>query len=368
MAHQEIRSKRQIAKALALLGAVAVFAVCSFITDSLNAAVTVSAVVPGICGNSIAEVNEQCDDTDLASRTCASLNFGGGTLGCSPTCSFDVSQCTNLTPPPTSGGGGSSGGGGGGNASPSSPSTPTTSVFFSGRAYPLSKVTILRDGQIAITTIAGPDSNFKVSLNNLTAGHYIFSVYGEDNRGNRSSLFTFPVDIADAATTLIEGIFIAPTISVDKSEVKRGDTITIFGQSAPASKVMITVNSEVERFLSKNTDANGVYLVAFDTSPLELGQHSTKSKSIVGDEISTYSNSVGFKVGTQNVMATVTKKFLKGDLNEDDRVNLIDFSIAAYWYKKVLNAVFIDKDRVRLNGDGKIDLVDFSIMAYYWTG
>jgi hypothetical protein len=49
-------------------------------------------------------------------------------------------------------------------------------------------------------------------------------------------------------------------------------------------------------------------------------------------------------------------------------VNLVDFSIAAYWYKRPLSADFKVKEAAKLNGDGKIDLVDFSIMAYYWTG
>jgi len=77
---------------------------------------------------------------------------------------------------------------------------------------------------------------------------------------------------------------------------------------------------------------------------------------------------VGFAVGTKSIFAEVGKKFLKGDLNDDNRVNLIDFSIAAYWYYRPFNQDFRLKEAERLNGDGKIDLVDFSIMAYYWTG
>jgi hypothetical protein len=46
----------------------------------------------------------------------------------------------------------------------------------------------------------------------------------------------------------------------------------------------------------------------------------------------------------------------------------VDFSIAAYWYKRTLSADFKKIEKERLNGDGKIDLTDFSIMAYYWSG
>ena len=58
----------------------------------------------------------------------------------------------------------------------------------------------------------------------------------------------------------------------------------------------------------------------------------------------------------------------RADLNCDKRVNLVDFSIAAYWYKRTISAEFAVKEKERLNGDGKVDLVDFSIMAFYWTG
>jgi hypothetical protein len=53
----------------------------------------------------------------------------------------------------------------------------------------------------------------------------------------------------------------------------------------------------------------------------------------------------------------------RGDLNNDCKVNLIDFSIMAYWYKKPAPPMTVD-----LNGDHVVSLVDFSILAYNWTG
>lgn len=263
--------------------------------------------------------------------------------------------------PPPSGGGG--GGGGGGIIA------PATGAVFSGRAYPKSTVTLLKDAQVSATTVAGTDANFQISLSGLSGGNYIFSVYSEDSKGVRSSLLTFPVSITSGATTNVSGIFIAPTISVDKSEVKRGDNIAIFGQSAPASEIVITVNSEEEFFVKEKTDASGVYLHNFDTSVLEMGQHTTKSKSAYNGEISSFGKTAGFLVGTKNVAAAiVTKCPGKADLNNDCKVNLVDFSIAAYWYKRPLSTAFKSTEAERLNGDGKIDLVDFSIMAFYWTG
>lgn len=323
--------------------------------------VNVTASVNPACGNNILEFGEQCDGTDLGSQTCVNLGYGGGTLSCTSTCIFDTSGCTPPPPPPPQGGGG--GGGGGGYPS------LETKVIFSGRAYPRSEVTLLKDAQIVATTLADSDANFNIILSGISGGSYIFSIYSEDQNGQRSSLLTFPVNVITGATVNISGIFISPTIAVDKAEVKRGDIISIFGQSVKNADITIQISSENEFFLKTKSDSSGVYLSNFDTTDLEYGDHFTKLRASLGDKFSPFSKAVSFKVGTKNVLAE--KPALcpkKGDLNNDCKVNLVDFSIAAYWYKRQLSPSFKLTEKEKLNGDAKIDLVDFSIMAYYWTG
>jgi hypothetical protein len=330
----------------------------TLLSSSVSASVQKASTGPlyTVCGNNIKETGEQCDGTDLGGQTCVGLGYAGGTLSCKADCTFNTSSCTT--------GGGGGGGGGGAYIPP----VPETKVIFSGRAYPKSTVTLLKDAQIAATTIAGSDANFQISLSGLSGGNYIFSLYSEDREGRRSSLLTFPVSVTSGATTKVSGIFIAPTIAVDKTEVKRGDNIAIFGQSAPQAEITIAVNSEEEFFAKTIADVSGVYLYNLGTEILDYGSHFTKSKSAKDGEISSFSQAVSFLVGTKNVFAQPTKCPAKADLNNDCRVNLIDFSIAAYWYKRQISAEFAIKEKERLNGDGKIDLVDFSIMAYYWTG
>jgi len=277
--------------------------------------------------------------------------------GCSSTSDNDETDPAPApTPAPSSGGGGGGGGGGGYIA-------PATGVTFSGRAYPKSTITVLKDAQIAATTVADATANFSVSVTGISSGNYIFSVYSEDGKGIRSSLLTFPVSVTSGATTNIGGVFIAPTIAVDKSEVKRGDNIAIFGQSVPSGEITIAVSSEEEFFGKTAADPNGAYLYNFDTTQLDMGQHFTKSKAAKEGAISSFSKAINFLVGTKNIAAELSKAAAKGDMNSDKRVNLVDFSIAAYWYKRPSPPVNID-----LNGDGKVDLIDFSIMAFYWTG
>lgn len=264
-------------------------------------------------------------------------------------------------PPPPPGGGG--GGGGGGGPAPTGPAT----VNFSGRAYPQSVVTLLQDAQIVVQSIAGPDARFQFGISGLSPGTYIFALYTQDAKGNRSGFITFPITVTAGATVNVTGIFFSPTIAVDKDEVRRGDNIAIFGQSTPNANIVIEVNSLQQEFVQTLSDATGVYLYNFDTSPLDIGDHSTKSKASFAGGASPFSSAVGFRVGTASILPPPTGAFnRKGDFNHDGRVNLVDFSILAYWYRRPLTLAA--KQRVDLNGDGAVTFVDFSILAFYWTG
>lgn len=304
-------------------------------------------IAPSVCGNGVVEAGESCD---------YGASNGVCPQACSTSCTTNV--CVVVVPP--GGGGGAAGGGPGGAAASS------TSVTFRGRAYPLSRVTVLKDGQIAMTSIAGPDAMFDIMLSGLSSGNFNFSVYSENTRGGRSTLFTFPVLVTQGANTIVSGIFLSPTIDVDKDIVKRGDIIEIFGQSAPAVTVTIQVNSE-PIFVQASADAIGAYLYAFNTGLIENGGHTTKSSASVGGAASSYSPLVAFEVN-ETGLGKPKPACSKADLNCDGNVNLIDFSIAAFWYKRALSGDFVSIELERLNGDGKIDLIDFSIMAYYWTG
>jgi hypothetical protein len=336
----------------ALVGVVVVWhIVVAGTTSTVTATVQIT-----VCGNGIVEAGEQCDGADLNGKTCVSRGFVGGTLLCSAACEFNTSNCI------TGGGGGGSGG--------TVYVPPKASVTLIGRAYPNSKVTALKDGQIAASTTIGTDGKFQVTLSDLAGGNYNFTVYSEDKYGNKSATVSIPISVTANTTVTASGIYIAPTTAVDKTEVQRGDNISIFGQGSPQSEITISVNSDSNIFLKTKSDASGIYLYTFDTSPLEIGSHQAKSKSATDGEISSFGDPANFKVSSvaPKKETTPAAKIKKGDLNNDSKISLVDFSILAYWYKRPLTAAFIEKEKTYLNGDGKVDLKDFSIMAYYWTG
>ncbi|MBU1239747.1 hypothetical protein KKF84_10930, partial [Myxococcota bacterium] len=52
----------------------------------------------GQCGNGAVDLGyEDCDGIDLNGQDCLTLGFQGGTLSCSPSCTFDYSACTGST-------------------------------------------------------------------------------------------------------------------------------------------------------------------------------------------------------------------------------------------------------------------------------
>ena len=327
--------------------------VSSVYSQSGSGNVIIDARVPG-CGDNVIDIGEACDTANLAGETCATQGFTSGALSCTASCTFNTSACSI-----------SSGGGGGGGVSNSS----KAQVVLSGRAYPMSTITVLKDAQIVAKTIADEGAEFQINISGLSSGAYVFSLFGEDSQGFRSPLFTFPVSVTRGVLIKIDNIFIAPTLAVSKSQVKKGDPITMFGQSTPAAEVTLEVNSEQQIFVKTITDTSGVYLHNFDSTVLEYGQHQVQSRAALLTAISSQSIEVPFAVGDKNILLdTPVPCPAKADLNSDCSVSLVDFSIAAFWYNRILSETFMLREKEKLNGDGKVNIIDFSIMAFYWTG
>ncbi len=97
------RSSKE-APILAVVAGVAFLAVWYIMSAQASGqGVTVTAKVPGVCGNEIIEIDEQCDGPDLGGATCESRGFSGGTLSCNADCTFNEAACTA---PPAGGRGG----------------------------------------------------------------------------------------------------------------------------------------------------------------------------------------------------------------------------------------------------------------------
>ena len=247
-----------------------------------------------------------------------------------------------------------------------------TLVILKGRTFPSRIVTVLKDAQIVGTVTTDANGMFDFSVSDITPGVYTFGIWSEDKFGVRSLTLSFTVNVAAGATTILSGIFLPPTLGIDKVAVRRGEAVTFFGQTTPLNMVHVFVNSPEEIVKVTSADTNGFYTLLLDTKVLDVGSHTGRARAFAGgSDQSPFSNVVSFTVGDRTIpvpVPTPTKCPEKADLKVDCKVNLVDFSIAAYWWKRPLTAAAKKAVDAKLFPDGKINLRDFSILAYYWTG
>jgi len=335
-----------------LLFTVVVVAVFSIYNLQVQAASVTATVKITVCGNGIIETGEECDPpfgNNFGGKTCANLGrgFTSGTLSCNYDCTFNTSGCIAATPPP------SGGGGGGGYVAPTE-----TKVIIKGKAYPEAEITLLSDGKVEATKKADSLANFKFEIIDITSGIYTFSLWALDNKGSKSITFSFTTNVANNMTTTVSGIFLPPTIELSKTKLQIGEILSIYGQTAPESKIEISVESPepIEKITIANEEGDWDYL--FGTSILDDGLHTARAKATSPEGLlSSYSKVLNFYIGEGSPGIIC----LNADLNGDSRVNLVDFSILLYWWGT-------SNSCADQNGNGKVDLPDFSIMMYYWTG
>lgn len=276
-----------------------------------------------------------------------------------PGCS---SSADNSEIDPANAGGG--GGGGGGGGLPSLGNENTSGVLIKGLAYQKSKINFLKDGQKIGDTVADNGGFFSVKAENLVNGNYLFAIQSFDPDNVRTKLYTIPVTYEAGKIVVVDSIMVPPTLQADKKEVSKGDRIVLFGYSAPNAAVKLTIlnNQEFQKIYPAVANNKGQYEFSIDTSEFAF----TDYKASVSGTFQTYSSGpsdvIVFKVGNANVLTEKNRCGI-ADLNCDTRVNLIDFSIAAFWYLKPAPPKDVD-----INGDGVISIIDFSIMAFYWTG
>ncbi|MBZ9569748.1 hypothetical protein KJA16_02395 [Patescibacteria group bacterium] len=295
-----------------------------------------------VCGDGVREGSEQCDKADLGGETCESRGYTGGTLSCNDDCTFDTSDCTSP-------------GGGGGWVPP----PVETKVILKGKAFPGSEVHILKDGKEITITKADSKANFEKEITEITPGIYTFGLWVEDKDGIKSITYTLTFRVTSNVITTVSGIFLPPTIGIDKTSLSKGETLNIFGQTVPEVEVNVHILSP-EIVTTTTSDEIGAWLLPFNTKPLDEGAHITKARSqLSAEERSGFGKVLTFYIG--EVTVPLEEICRQSDFSEDGRVNLVDFSILLSWWEKA-------NPRCDLNQNGIVDLADFSILLSCWTG
>lgn len=284
------------------------------------------------CGDGILQViyNEECDDGN---------NISGD--GCDAVCKTEQS-------PPSSGGGGVY-----------VPPSVQTKVVLDGKAYPGSKIHILKDGQEITTTKADSNASFNKGITKINPGIYTFGIWAEDKNGIKSITYTLTFRVTADAITTVSGIFLPPTIGLDQNVLEQGEILNIFGQTVPNVEVEVQImSSEINEKVQ--SDEIGAWLLPFNTQYLEKGSHTTKAQfQFNSKEKSGFGRILNFYIGEMPISSE--EVCLWADFNQDGKVNLVDFSMLLCWWET-------DNPQYDLNQNGIVDLPDFSILLCCWTG
>lgn len=263
------------------------------------------------------------------------------------------------------------GGGGGGGGGPYVPPAAEGTLNVSGRAYTEGMVVLLVDAAIQKTVELDGNANWSAMLP-LDRGAHQFSAYATDFLGRRSALFGTSVVIPSGGAATLGGIFLSPTLASDKEQAERGVPVALSGTAYPESDVVIMYGPDPlfvdgVRMTRVPAAPDGRYTYRLETGDLrDETRYYVRSRASWRGETSALSRPISFRVAKPTIHRG--DACMPGDLNGDLRVNLTDFSIAVYWYKRSFSEIFADKEKRCLNNDGKVDLYDFSLMAYYWTG
>jgi cysteine-rich repeat protein len=360
------------------------FLVLPMVSGAQTIKVSTTTVTVSICGDAILTLGEVCDygainnnggyALTIADRTCEAdcLSYGpycgdnilntsqGETCDDGNNTSGDF--CDNvcrLEPAPST-----SGGGGGGFIGGSFIPAPKAQVSISGKAYPNSDVNILQDGEVVGVVKADAGANFFFTSGEVSPGTVTYGFWSEDENGLRSVSFNTTFQVAQAAVTTINGVFLPPTIELDKRAMDAGEILTISGQSVPEVTINTLVNSEHEIETETSSDTFGNWSIDFDTTPLEEDVHTAKAQFFLSSNGSNVES--GFSQALTFFIGDAAEGIVgPSDLNVDGFVNLIDFSILLFHWGTNGGSSDPPAD---INQDGDVNLTDFSIMIFNWTG
>lgn len=235
------------------------------------------------------------------------------------------------------------------------PANPT--VEFRGRASASTTVTVKRDGTDITSQVTDAQARFDIDLVDQPTGQHTYDILANDAVGREHASATFALNLSSGGVVLITGIFLGPTIDVNKESLTIGETVTIFGRTAPSSALTLEVDTHNYTFTA---DSSGDWTKSINTTELGTGTHTATAMAVAESTSSEDSLQATFAVHP----AAPCDGKSRADLNCDGRVNLTDFSILLFFWLQTNPS----NDRADINLDGTVTIIDFSIMLFQWTG
>lgn len=303
----------------------------------------------------------RCIDTDGTENTDDyAITFS---LEDTPDILVSTGQTSNPNPGPSGGGGGSGGVPGG------STSLFLANVTLSGFTTPNGDVRVLRDGVETARAQAGADGRFQAIAANLERGTYTFGAYVIDRQARKSSTFSSTLTVGQGTNNNFSNIILPPTIALSSDTVALGAPATVSGEGVPGSVIEVYLRKDGTSIplepsfttrASQGTpgQSDGLWTVEIPASALSQGTFEIRALAVSTQGSESARSAAAFLGVGEDPNPDFS---LRSDINGDDKVNLVDFSILLTVWGRA-------DDRADMNLDGTVNLADFSILLFNWTG
>ncbi len=245
-------------------------------------------------------------------------------------------------------------------------SITTSMIYIEGKTIPNSLIKILKDGKILIYARSDKEGNFSQSIYGFYNGSYSFGIIAETKDKLKTNIVNFNVELRAGSYVSVSNVYISPSIKNTGSLVI-GKDLNIEGYGIANSQIQILLIDKKDKketlLKTVNTDKHGYYEYKIDTKNLNEGDYRIYSKNIIENIAVGSSKYLDVSLTKDsNNNSEIVKQKVRCDLNGDNNVNLIDFSILLFHW---LRSDYSDGD---FNNDKIVDVKDFSIMAYNWSG
>ncbi|MCC6934721.1 MAG: hypothetical protein IT406_03500 [Candidatus Yanofskybacteria bacterium] len=235
-------------------------------------------------------------------------------------------------------------------------------IELNGVAFPRATVHLLKDGVDVARSDADDEGRFRIALSGLAGGSYLFGLTAVANDGTRTDPYSFVAIPILGSTTHISNILLPPLVVAEDSQAAGGTGAWLRGWTAPGAQIEVTVDDGVWQGIAF-VHNDGSYRAEVIPNDQRSGEHVLRVRAIVGRMGSPSSREIRFVVG-EALPSVCGTGVDTADINDDGRVDLVDFSILSFWYEKPIDA----GARADLNCDGSVTLADVSILAFFWTG
>jgi len=309
--------------------------IINFPTALAETSVIIKAITKiSVCGNNSKEGGEHCDNNKFGGKTCSDLGFKGGTLSCSNSCEYVVSDCTTDA-----------------EVYDQTEFTSTGGEFTLVNGNNQAKITLLKNSYndnlwlFAFSYTNDFFSNNKPAPSGKSFVGKTYDFVFIDSNGNTVSALSKPATIAftysEADISGIDENTLAPyRWGADDSswQLISGATIdtanntVTFSTNSFSSFALFGEPEETELEPSPGGGGGGGFFRFLKPKP------------------------------TPKPEPKPSKPKPDPDFNDDGKINIVDLSILLFWYGKTGSEI-IPYD---LNEDNMIDIADVSILFYYW--